>query len=348
MMCGVGDYTASLANALGRRGDLSVAVLTDVAATPVPVDFNFEVFPVVDGWQICDLVRIANVIRRWRPDLVHVQYPTQGYGPKRLPWLLPAILRTANVRVVQTWHEYHMERLRRNLLNAAISGGLIAVRPQYKEAMPPWFRWLTQRKHFTFIPNGSAIPQMRLSEPQRANVHLRFAPLSARLIVYFGFVYPPKGLELLFEIAEPSQHHLILMCELNERDEYHKTLLDRLNREPWIGHATVTGFLPSDDVARILGSADAVVLPFREGGGIWNTSIHAAVAQGSFLLTTAKDRHGYDPSTNVYYATCNDVEDMKYALRTYLGTRRFDIPADPAFEWDSIADAHRSFYLQLL
>lgn len=347
-MCGVGDYTASLANALVRRGDLSVAVLTDVAAKPVPADFDFEVFPVVDGWRVSDLARIARVIRQWRPDLVHIQYPTQGYGPSRLPWLLPAILRIVNIRVVQTWHEYHMERVRRNFLNAVLSGGLIAVRPQYREVMPRWFRWLTQRKRFTFIPNESAIPQIRLSDLEREEVHLRFAPVSTPLIVYFGFVYPPKGVELLFEIADPGLHHLILMCELNSQDEYHNTLLDRLNREPWIGRVTVTGFLPADQVARILGSADAVVLPFREGGGMWNTSIHATVAQGSFLLTTAKDRHGYDPSKNIYYATCNDMEDMKYALRTYWGKRRFDVAEAPGFKWDAIADAHRTFYLQLL
>jgi glycosyltransferase involved in cell wall biosynthesis len=138
------------------------------------------------------------------------------------------------------------------------------------------------------------------------------------------------------------------MCELKPQDEYHQSLLDRLNREPWIGHVTVTGFLPSEEVARILGSADAVVLPFREGGGMWNSSIHATVAQGSFLLTTAEDRHGYDHSKNIYYATCNDLEDMKHALRAYLGTRRLDTPEHPSFEWDAIADAHRSFYLQLL
>lgn len=347
MMCGVGDYTANLAKALGRRGDVSVAVLTDIAAAPVPTDFNFEVFPVVDGWKISDLIRIARVVHHWRPDLVHVQYPTQGYGPKRLPWLLPALLRMVNVPVVQTWHEYHMERVRRNFFNAVMSGGLIAVRPRYKEAMPPWFRWLTQRKRFTFIPNGSAIPRMPLTDAERATIHLRFASLSARLIVYFGFVYPPKGVDLLFEIADPAVHHLVLMCELKSEDEYHKTLLDRANREPWIGRVTVTGFLPSEEVARILAAADAVVLPFREGGGIWNTSIHATVTQGSFLLTTAKDRHGYDASKNVYYAACDDIEDMQCALRKYSGRRRLDIPEDPAFEWDAIADAHRNFYLQL-
>jgi glycosyltransferase involved in cell wall biosynthesis len=348
MMCGVGDYTASLAKALHRRDDISVAVLTDIAATPIPPDFNFEVFPIADGWRIGDVVRIARLMRQWRPDLVHVQYPTQGYGYRYLPWLLPALFSLVNVPVVQTWHEYHMERCKRNLLNAVLSGGLIAVRPNYKDTMPKWFRWLTRRKHFAFIPNASAIPRMPLSGTEKIDIHSHFASPSTPLVVYFGFVYPPKRVELLFDVADPSQHHIVLMCELNSQDGYHKTILDRVNQEPWIGRVTVTGFLSREEVGRILAAADAVVLPFRDGGGIWNTSIHAAVTQGTFVMTTARDHTGYDSSRNVYYARPDDVADMRYGLRAYIGTRRPEIDEDPASEWETIADAHRDFYTSVL
>jgi glycosyltransferase involved in cell wall biosynthesis len=348
MRCGVGDYTASLAKALGRHEDTSVAVLTDAAATPIPSDFDFEVFPIADGWRMPDVIRIAEVAHRWRPDLVHVQYPTQGYGYRYLPWLLPALFNIVNIPVVQTWHEYHMERDRRNLLNAALGGGLITVRPNYKATMPNWYRWLIRRKHFGFIPNASAIPRVRLSRREQLAVQSHFAPQPTRLVVYFGFVYAPKRVELLFEIADPSQHHLVLICDLNSEDGYHKVILDRIDEEPWIGKVTVTGFLPAEEVGRILAAADAVVLPFRDGGGMWNTSIHAAVTQGTFVLTTAREKHGYDASQNVYYARPDDVTDMRYALRTHISSRCPEIDADSTSEWEAIAAAHRSFYASVL
>jgi glycosyltransferase involved in cell wall biosynthesis len=348
MRCGVGDYTGRLAKALGRRKNTSVAVLTDASATPIPPDFDFEVFPIVEGWKMADVVRIAKVVRRWRPDLVHIQYPTQGYGCRYLPWLLPAFFSVANVPIVQTWHEYHMERVRRNLLNALLGGGLIAVRPDYKATMPNWYRWLIRRKHFGFIPNASAIPQIRLSDAERLQMRSHFAPLPIRLVVYFGFAYPPKRVELLFEISDPSQHHLVLIGDLNSKHEYHKSILDRLNQSPWIGKATVTGFLPAEEVGRILATADAVVLPFQNGGGIWNTSIHAAVKQGTFVLTTARDQHGYDASRNVYYARPDDVADMRSALRTHIGDRTAEIDDDSASEWEAIADAHGALYASVL
>lgn len=344
MRCGVGDYTANLADALGRCKDTSVAVLTDAAATPISSYLNFEVFPIVKGWRLVDAVRIAKFALRWRPDLVHIQYPTQGYGRRYLPWLLPTLFSVVNVPVVQTWHEYHFERVRRNLLNAALSGGLIVVRPNYKEMMPGWYRWLIRRKHFEFIPNASAIPRSSLSDEERVSLRSRFATAPTRLIVYFGFVYPSKRVELLFEIADPSQHHIVLICDLNPSDEYHKTIKKSINKEPWIGKVTVTGFLPSDEVGRLLAAADAVVLPFRDGAGTWNTSVQAAVTQGTFVLTTSRERHGYDASQNIFYGYPDDIRDLRRGLQTFLSTRNPQSGADPISEWKAIAGAHRSLY----
>jgi glycosyltransferase involved in cell wall biosynthesis len=348
MKCGVGDYTAHLAKALGRCKNTSVAVLTDVAATPIPSDFEFEVFPIAHGWRMFDAVRIAIAVRHWRPDIVHIQYPTQGYGRRYLPWLLPIVIRLLNVPIVETWHEYHLERVRRNILNAALGGGLIAVRPNYKAMMPGWYRWLIRRKHFQFIPNASAIPRVRLSERERFATQSRFAPAPAKLIVYFGFVHPAKRVELLFEIADPAQDHLVLICDLNSDDAYHKTILDRIDHEPWAGKVTVTGFLPAEEVGRLLAAAAAVIFPFRDGAGEWNTSIRAAAIQGTFVLTTADERHGYYSSENVYYARPDDIADMGQALRTYVSSRSTRSDRDPASDWEAIADAHKSFYESVL
>jgi len=346
MRCGVGDYTGRLAKALGRRKDTTVAVLTDAAATPVPSDFDFEVFPVADGWRMTDVIRIVKVVRCWNPDLIDIQYPTQGYGYRYLPWLLPALFSIVNVPIVQTWHEYRAIPNKGDLLNAVLSGGFIAVRP--RATMPNWYRWLNRRKHFAFIPNASVIPRMRLSETERLAIQSHFAPRPTRLVVYFGFFYPPKRVELLFEIADPLRHHVVLIGDLKPEDEYHRTILDRVNREPWIGKVTVTGFLPAEEVGRILAAADAVVLPFRDGGGIWNSSISAAVAQGTFVLTTAREQHGYDSSRNVYYARPDDVADMSHALRTHICNRSPGIDEDPDSEWEAIAEAHRAFYASVL
>jgi glycosyltransferase involved in cell wall biosynthesis len=345
MKCGVGDYTAHLANALTRQVNTTVAVLTDVSASPKPPNFEFEVFPISDGWRMSDIGRIALAVWRWKPDLMHIQYPTQGYGQRYFPWFLPVLFRIAGVPVVQTWHGYDSRRMTRRLLpNSVLAGGLIVVRPEYMDMMAPLYRWLNRRKYVKFIPNASTIPPIQLSEDERSAVRSRFCSPDSRLIAFFGFVYPDRGTELLFQVADPGQHHLVFISDLNSADEYQKSILDQAQRDPWAGSITITGYLPAEEVGQILAAADAVVLPFKDGGGMWNTSIRAAISQGSFVLTTAREQHGYDSTDNTYYARPDDIADMRNALRTYLGKRNSISRVGLRRDWDSIAQAHLALY----
>lgn len=345
MKCGVGDYTGHLANALSRRMNTTVAVLTDVSATPSPSDFQFEVLPICCGWRMTDVLRIGLAARRWKPDIMHIQYPTQGYGQRYLPWFLPALFRLAGVPVVQTWHGYDSRRMSVHwILNAAVSGSLICVSQEYIDKMAPFYRWLNRRKHIQFIPNAATIPPIRLSDKEKSDLQLRFAASRAKLVVFFGFAYPDRGVELLFQVADPAHHHIVLISDLNSSDTYHQLVLDCANRKPWAGKVTVTGYLPASDAGRLLAAADAIVLPFRDGGGMWNTSIRAGMAQGTFVLTTARERHGYDSTDNVYYARPDDVDDMRHALQTYVSRRHNVVGQGLQSDWDSIARAHISVY----
>src|SRR5437870_7163602 len=129
MMCGVGNYTASLAEALGKLRDTKVAVLTDTKARMDSSHLiNFELFPVAHEWKFSDLPQIFKVVQHWAPDVVHIQYPTQGYGDKWLPWILPLLLTLRWTPLVQTWHE-HVPMGRWSLLLAIAPSGIIVVRP---------------------------------------------------------------------------------------------------------------------------------------------------------------------------------------------------------------------------
>jgi glycosyltransferase involved in cell wall biosynthesis len=355
MKCGIGDYTAQLAEALGKRPGVAVAVLTDAAAQPVPPGLSYEVLAVARGWKWPDAWRVLRAARRWKPDIAHMQYPTQGYGRQKLPWLVPSLLAASGLRIVLTWHEYFLQgnivQLKGSLLNlpnALLPGGLVVVRPNYHARMAPWYRRLVQRKVFQFIPNAPALPAAALSADERAAIRAGFAPEGRALIVFFGFVYPAKGVEFLFKAADPARHHLVLICDLSEADPYQKQILDLARTDGWAGHVTVTGFRPAGEVSRILAAADAAAFPFREGGGIWNTSLQGALAQGAFVLTTSRERHGFDAADNIYYARPDDVEDMRQALLSHSGRRAARAGPREFASWDEIADAHVRLYASLL
>jgi glycosyltransferase involved in cell wall biosynthesis len=334
-----------LAKALGARPDATVAVLTEVAASEATLDPHFELLPIAYGWKASDVLPIGRAIRMWQPDIVNIQYPTQGYGTMRLPFFLPLLARIAGGAVVQTWHEYQLRGASTLLINGMASAGFVVVRPDYQDIMSPWYRGLASRKPFVFIPNASTIPTVILTDDDRQAIRSTYATQGKQLIAHFGFASPPKGMDLLFEIADPRKHHLILVFNLNREDAYQKAILNRARQPDWANSVSISGFLPAEKVGRILAASDAVILPFRKGGGIWNTSVHAVVSQGTFLLTTSNERHGYDEGLNTYFAHPYDLADLRQALLVHAGRR---IAPTQVSRWADIAEEHVKLYRKIL
>lgn len=350
MHCGVGDYTCMLARAIsGVRGS-RVGILTSKAASTQMQDEAIEVFPVMENWSLRDLRQVLTVLRAWRPDIVHIQFPTQGYGQGHLPTLMPLLCWLKGIRVVQTWHEarhdFGIGNLAWLLCQSVVPGAVIMVRPRLEEAMPNLLKNVFRRKSRRYIPNGPALPAIRLTEAEREEIRGKIGRAGAALIVYFGFVYPEKGIEQLFELADPEEHHVVLIGERPEGGP--RAYFDEIMRigtsGKWSGRTTMTGFLETEEAARIIAAADAVVLPFRSGGGEWNTSIHSAQVQGTFVLTTSTGFTGYKLAVNTYYAAPGDIAEMRDALKRYVG-RKNPSPEKPAAElWSAIAEAHRHVY----
>lgn len=345
MRCGVGDYSHNLANALATVPGVSVGVLTSSDSVKEGRGDVVEIFPILKGWHLTEALVAVKLIRRWSPDIVHIQYPTQGYGNGFLPYILPIISFFMRKKVVQTWHEiYHRLNIPIIFFKAIIPGGLVVVRPQFVENLHPMLHWALWRKKIKFIPNASSIPKNDLSKHEKNLLKKQYLRKRNRLIVFFGFIYPNKGVELLFKIADPDSDVIVIAGESNEQSDYHQEIMRYASTKPWVGNVTIAGFMPTTDIAALLAVADAIILPFRLGGGAWNTSIHGAVIQGTFVITTSKTRNGYDKKHNMYYAKVDDVQEMKTALDIYAGKRRefsSDVDRD---EWQQIAIEHHLLY----
>lgn len=349
MRCGVGDYSYGLAKALAVEPLIQIGVLTSAYGEKTDKTDNIEIFPVIENWSLAEVLKVIKIIHYWSPDIVHIQYPTQGYGNGFLPWVLPLIAFMMRKKVVQTWHEGYGRRSAPKLfLKAIVPGGLVVVRSQYKESLPISLRWALWNKRYAFIRNASPFPKIDLDEKVKSGLKKQYLKGQTRLIVFFGFVYPNKGAEFLFEIADPALDQIVIAGEIVETSEYQQKIMRLATTQPWAGKVTVTGFLQPADIASLLSIADAVILPYRAGGGVWNTSIHAAVLQGSFVITTSLTHHGYDEKHNTFYSKVNDVQEMKSALDMYAGTRRKDDPDIDRDEWREIAIKHHSLYEALL
>lgn len=352
--CGVGFYTEKLANALGAVEEIRVGVLStstpgrDSTSTSV-----VELVDVVHQWTFSELPRLIATIRQWKPDLVHIQYPSQGFSHPGLPSFLPLVCRILGLRVVQTWHEpqciNEAHRLKSLIYFRALklgANGLIFVRPNHVSLMPPSYAQMIKRIPRVIIPNASSLPESSLDESQRMALREKYLGIHRHLVVFFGFVYPSKGIELLFDIATPLSDSLVIAGAI-KFDAYKQQLANVAQTKGWRDDQIhFTGFLSPQDAADLLAIADAVVLPFRDGGGEWNTSIHSALAQGTLVITTAVPPRGDELQRNLYTAAPLDVIDMRGALDRIAGRRTPPLSADN--QWKEIAKAHVAFYQQFV
>ena len=341
MHCGVGDYAERLVSALARDGELQVSVLTSRGKVVAPEQPH--VMRDVETWHRRGLDVYRQILQRIQPDVVHIQFPTQGYDfVNGLGSIAIASRCYLNVPVVTTLHEFLPRTARWAYALALASRAIITVRPHYYEQTPWPQKIFLSRSKMHFIENASVVPSVELDPQDREAIKERFGRKGAKLVAFFGFAYPHKGVDRLFEIADPSQHHLLIIGNLDEGDRYHAQLRALADSARWKRKVTLTGFLSPAEVGRLLSAADAVLFPYRNGGGVWNSSLHAAMNQGTFTIATSLQREGYDSSTNVFYARPDDIAGMRQALLTYQG-RRLDKggQVDP---WTRIAQQHKEVY----
>lgn len=349
MRCGVGDYTARLASAMSARRDLQVAVLTSTAVART--EAGPTVLPLLRAWGIRDLEHAVAAMRRWAPDIVHIQHPTLGYEGGMLPTLLAVASRAIGARLVRTWHEPRgRHELPRLLIEAAVPGPIVMVRPDLQQRLHPWVRRLLGGHDFHFIRNGASIPRSRLDAQGLDAFRVTYIGEAKRLIVFFGFPYEAKGVADVFEIADPATDHIVFAGAVDPNDNFIETLHARAASPPWAGKVSFSGFLSDTVAADLLAAADAVVLPFRDGGGVWNSSIHAAVRQRSLVITTSRDATGYDAKRHLFAAAPGDIAAMRQALAQLTSTGRPTNPVadDDDDDWPAIAARHVDLYTSLL
>lgn len=344
MKCGVGAYTKRLAEALAILPEATVSVLTDLQACDHMAYPNVEVMPVIRDWRMRDIFLALSAIRRWKPDVIHIQYPTQGYLNNLLPLYLPLLVRLLGIKCVQTWHESRIREY--DFLLTLGLDALLSVRKGLINSVSPLTKFLISRTPFTWIPGASLLPTANLTKIQRDEIRQEFVPNGEIFLVYYGFVAPLKGVEALFEVMSMMNNaKLVMVFELRLDDGYHRSLLDKLSQMNMYSRVLMPGFLPDEQLAAIMAAADAVVLPFKEGVGDWNTSIDGALSQGVFVLTTSLEKHGYDPDKNMCYVAPGDVNGMVSALQKYAGNHVNG--KSSTCKWNEIAQHHIEVYRHL-
>ena len=383
---GVADYTRHLAEHLRSTGcEALICTAHRYARTP-----GEEIVGVTDRWDVRGIRRAARTIARLPLDVVHVQFAPSAFGFSRAVGLLPLLL-PSGTPMVATLHEYGvwtaagaggrlrsaawsaMERRQRadreTLVLTLEADRLLATAPEHADVVRD--RFADPRLEVTHVPIAPNVPVARLDGedvPSAVRALLGLPP-DARLAVFFGFFHPVKDLAGLIEAVAAARRVVpdlrLVLAGGSESHSVHGAAADALRRgledvarrEGVEQHVVFTGFLPEEDVSRLLRAADVAVFPFDAGVTAKSGSLLAALAHGVPTIATsppgAVDRR--TEVEGVLRVPPRDTAALVDALLLVLSDRNLATRLATAgracaerWTWPKIAGFHARMYADLL
>jgi glycosyltransferase involved in cell wall biosynthesis len=373
MQGGVGDYTRELGLALGELG-CEVHVATSVQAGPVP---GLAIHPVVARWGWGSWGTLLDLVRRHRPDVVHVQYQAAAYAMHPAINFWPRRVRRMGAgrpRTAVTFHDLKVPYLfpkagplRRRVITELARQSDVAITTNQGD-----FETLRRDlgSALALIPIGSNITPRLPAGYDRDAWRARWGTGPDEfLLCFFGFMNDRKGVDTLLHalhllMANPNRaaepRLLFLGGQTGASDPTNVAYLDRmqaliaeLGLATWIRWS---GYLPEDEISASFAAADLCVLPFRDGVSFLHGTLHAALAHGVPVLTSRPPValpeliHG----ENVYLVPPRDPQALADAierlaaapdLRSVLAAGARTLSGQ--FGWDRIAAETLALYRSL-
>ncbi len=302
MRCGVGDYTRCLANELIKAGH-QVTVLTSNRKEVLKLG-ELEVRPEIRSWRSFNLWQLLREIDRINPQIVHLQYPSLGYGRGLAPNLLLPVLRLLRPRVkcIITLHEYAIFSWLGKLrlwLTLAMAHGIVCTNHHDRRSL----RKMQSRalRRVRIIPLGSSVGSIFENAGVKGHNNLIFETMpeldrNKTWLVHFGTVMPNKGWEIIIPAYSQLKQEgrlvgMLVAGELDDRQYAYHSRVKAMIREAGLNeHIRFTGFLSAEAAGRVIGSCRIAVLPFYGGARLNRSSMVAMLSWGLAVLTTTPAR----------------------------------------------------------
>lgn len=334
MKCGVGDYTCKLANELTKMGNEVHIITSDKA------DVNcgkLHIHNIVSEWDFSNLSKIVKKVKEIKPDVVNVEYPSDEYKSAFMMSILPLkIKRKVKCKVTITIHEYDytsysIQRKLRLYLNFAKMDKIIVAEEEFIEKI----RYIVPKADIVYIPISSNIPRSEITPEKKEELIKKYNLENKKVVSYFGFARPSKGIECLLEVIAKLEENvkLLFIGNLDEKNEYQKNLINLIDKLNINEKVIITGFFDDEkDVADLLEISNVCVLPFENGLQTRNGSFLAAYNQKIPVITTSKFKKD---ESGIYYVEPKNKEQLLQKIQKVLEEKE-EIKRD-ILTWENVA-----------
>ncbi len=369
--CGIGDYTADLVSELAKDGEVGVKVLT------YDDNLGAQIEP-RDGVEISrDLERritpkrLSSMLRQSGAGLVHLQSSTFLHRPS----LNSAIARACSVPMVTTVHDtpgswrvfYTIPSLRKIYKK---SSRLIVHSQGVSETLTGFHN--IESRRIVQIPLGVNTARYHPGASD-SECRDRYSLDHARIILFFGFLRPGKGLQSLLKawsLVHKSHPDSVLVIAggvpskarryafLFRDEASYSNRLRKLARQLGLESSIVfTDYVPEELVPGLLAAAEMVVLPYM-GGPSQSTALLKALSSGKPIVATktAGFQEFLESGENAILVSRGDVESLARSIGLLMedsdlardlgrGARR---TAKKDYDWPLVAERIRDTYQEML
>jgi glycosyltransferase involved in cell wall biosynthesis len=316
-VCGVGDYTAKLIESLQRLG-AEVTALHGMRW----------------DWHATKMVRAA--IARHSSDVIHIQYPSVGYGRSLMPQLL-----SIRVPAIVTLHEFsHVKALRRAAsVPFLLAGERLVFTSQYElDYVRRRFPWIARKS--VVIPIGANIVPVRRGQERQTDE-----------VIYFGLIAPRKGLEQVLELASNLKRDgsTLKVRLIGKVPEAFQAYAERLKEDAKHLPVVWTKDASELEVAERLAGASVAYLPFPDGASERRGSLKAVLSAGVPCVSTRGKQTSRQLQDVLSLASdsMDAVKSVKALLDDHSAWERASakgVAYAESFRWESIARSHLDIY----
>lgn len=376
-------HTLHLCQHMAQRG-VEVHLLTGQGA--VRKNLSFHVHPIMRDWSWRDMPRFVEFTKQCSPNAVLMIYigfiyndfPMVTFAPSICKRALPGtpfVTQFENVMGAPTGRCSVPARITRKVMKFWVgqkgvdyefgtllrdSDKLIVLSAAHQERLIRLYAGISEKCIFIPPPPTMTVSELDGGGPRQRGRSLLRVESHEFVLVYFGYIYPSKGLETLLKALRIVKDRRCIVRlviaggvpgHLQEDRQKYLAELKRLAEKLKIDHdVTWTGPWDWDsDVATLsLRAADVCVLPFDYGVSMNNSTFAAAAAHGLPIISTRAESlerfflHG----ENVFLCSPRDPESLAEAIQILM--ERSDVRdrlsagalklSDEWFSWDKAAE----------
>ena len=316
-ICGVADYTAQLSESLERAG-ASVSIFSR------------------KRWDLANAVRLRKELVGLNADVVHMQYPTRGYGYGLAPQCLSLLS-----SFVVTLHECSQAHILRQVSLYPFTirtSNLIFTNEYERDYLRRFAPWLASKS--SVIPIGTNVPVQPGSIERQADV-----------VTYFGLIRPRKGLESVIKAAQLlqlRQSHLtvrIVGTVMPGHEQYYASLRRQAEGFPIDWQLGLTG----SDLSCALAQTSIAYLPLPDGASERRSTLIAMLSNGAVVITTNGPQTPPSMHQAVLFADSAEhavvlAEKIARDSEKLAAQRHSAIDYAARYSWDYIAAEHLAIY----